>query len=50
MSNVSDGPLWDRSARGAYLFTALLLPFPAVYLYKRYEKAQSYKVQSDTPV
>jgi len=37
-------------ARGEYLLTALLLPFPAVYFYKRYEKARSYKVQSETPV
>jgi hypothetical protein len=37
-------------ARGAYLFTALLVPFPVVYLYKRYEKARTYRVQSDTPV
>lgn len=37
-------------AQGAYLLTALLLPFPAVYLYKRYEKARTYKVQSETPV
>ncbi|WP_324760835.1 hypothetical protein [Haloarcula montana] len=36
-------------ARGAYLLTALLVPFPLTYLYKRYEKARSYKVQSDTP-
>jgi hypothetical protein len=36
-------------ARGEYLLTLLLLPFPAVYLYKRYEKARSYRVQSDTP-
>ena len=37
-------------ARGAYLLTLLLLPFPAVYLYKRYEKAKAYTVQSETPV
>jgi hypothetical protein len=37
-------------AHGAYLLTLLLVPFPAVYLYKRYEKAKTYKVQSDTPV
>ncbi len=37
-------------ARGEYLLTALLLPFPAVYLYKRYEKAKTYTVQSETPV
>lgn len=37
-------------ARGAYLWTLLLLPFPAVYLYKRYEKAKTYKVQSETPL
>jgi hypothetical protein len=37
-------------ARGAYLVTCLLLPFPAVYFWKRYEKARTYKVQSDTPV
>jgi hypothetical protein len=38
------------AASGAYLVTSLLIPFPAVYLYKRYEKAKTYKVQSDTPV
>jgi len=37
-------------ARGEYLLTLLLLPFPLVYFYKRYEKAQAYTVQSDTPV
>ena len=37
-------------AHGEYLLTALLLPFPVVYFYKRYEKAKTYKVQSDTPV
>ena len=37
-------------AREAYLLTLLLVPFPVVYLYKRYEKARTYKVQSDTPV
>lgn len=37
-------------ARGAHLWTLLLAPFPLVYLYKRYEKARTYKVQSDTPV
>jgi len=37
-------------ARGRFLLTLLLLPFPAVYLYKRYEKAKTYKVQSETPV
>lgn len=37
-------------AEGASLTAALLTPFPVVYLYKRYEKARTYKVQSDTPV
>lgn len=37
-------------ARSEYLLTLLLVPFPLVYLYKRYEKAKTYKVQSDTPV
>jgi hypothetical protein len=37
-------------ARGAYLFTALLVSFPVVYLSKYYGKARTYKVQSDTPV
>ena len=37
-------------ARGRYLLTLLLVPFALVYLYKRYEKARRYKVQSDTPV
>jgi hypothetical protein len=37
-------------AHGAFLLTALLVPFPAVYLYKRYEKARTYTVHSDTPV
>jgi len=37
-------------ARGEYVITLLLLPFPIVYLYKRYEKAQHYKVQSETPI
>ena len=37
-------------ARGRYLLTALLLPFPLVYVYKRHEKAQTYTVHSDTPI
>jgi hypothetical protein len=37
-------------AHGEYGLTLLLLPFPLVYLYKRYEKARTYKVQSETPV
>jgi hypothetical protein len=37
-------------ARGRYLLVLSLVPFPLVYLYKRYEKARTYKVQSDTPV
>jgi len=37
-------------ARGRYLLALLLVPFPLVYLYKRYEKARTYKVQADTPV
>jgi hypothetical protein len=37
-------------AHERYLLTLLLLPFPVVYYYKRYEKARTYKVQSDTPV
>ena len=31
-------------ARGELLFTLLLVPFPRVYLYKRYEKAKTYRV------
>jgi hypothetical protein len=38
------------AAEGAYLVTLVLVPFPLVYLYKRYEKARTYKVQSETPV
>lgn len=34
----------------ARVVTLALVPFPLVYLYKRYEKARRYKVQSDTPV
>jgi len=34
-------------AHGEYLMTALLIPFPIVYFYKRYEKAKTYTVQSD---
>lgn len=37
-------------AREAYLIAALLVPFPLVYLYKRYEKARTYKVQSETTI
>ena len=37
-------------ARERYLLALLLVPFPLVYLYKRYEKARAYKVQADTPV
>lgn len=37
-------------AEGEYLLMALLCPFPAVYLYKRYEKASADRVQSETPV
>jgi hypothetical protein len=37
-------------AEGRFLLAAVLVPFPAVYLYKRYEKARTYKVQSETPV
>jgi hypothetical protein len=37
-------------AHERYVLAVLLLPFPAVYLYKRYEKAKTYKVQSETPV
>jgi|GEM_PF-1481909 len=37
-------------ARGQYLLTALLLPFPLVYFYKRHEKAQAYTVHSETPI
>ncbi|MCU4742497.1 hypothetical protein OB955_11930 [Halobacteria archaeon AArc-m2/3/4] len=36
-------------ARGEYVLTLLVLPFPLVYLYKRYEKARSYTVQSEIP-
>ncbi len=38
------------AAEGEYLASLALLPFPLVYLYKRYEKARTYNVQSDTPV
>ena len=38
------------AAEGEYPMTLALLPFPMVYLYKRYEKARTYKVGSDTPV
>ncbi|MFC6976909.1 hypothetical protein ACFQL1_22875 [Halomicroarcula sp. GCM10025709] len=37
------------AARGAYVATLLLVPFPLVYLYKRYEKARTYTVHADTP-
>lgn len=37
-------------AQGRYGLTALLIPFPVTYLYKRYEKARTYKVQSETGV
>lgn len=37
-------------ARGRLLVALLLVPFPLVYLYKRYEKARTYKVQAETPV
>jgi len=37
-------------AKERYLLALLLVPFPVIYLYKRYEKARTYKVQSDTPV
>lgn len=37
-------------ARRQYQLTALLLPFPLVYLYKRHEKARAYTVHSDTPI
>jgi len=37
-------------AHGRYLLVLLLVPFPLVYLYKRYEEARTYNVQSDTPV
>lgn len=37
-------------ARGQYLLTALLVPFPLVYFYKRHEKAHHYTVHSDTPI
>lgn len=36
-------------ARQRYLVALVLAPFPLVYLYKRYEKARTYRVQSDTP-
>ena len=38
------------SARGQYLLTALLVPFPVVCFYKRHEKAQRYTVHSETPI
>lgn len=37
-------------AHGRFLSTLLLVPFPAVCLYKRYEKAKAYNVQSDRPI
>jgi len=37
-------------ARGQYPLTALLLPFPVVYFYKRHEKARAHTVHSDTPI
>lgn len=37
-------------ARGRYGLALLLAPVPVVYLYKRYEKARAYKVQSETGV
>jgi hypothetical protein len=37
-------------AEERYLLTLLLVPFPLVYLYKRHEKAQAYKVHSETPI
>jgi hypothetical protein len=37
-------------ARQRYLLTAILLPFPLVYFYKRHEKAQAYTVHSETPI
>jgi len=37
-------------ARGEYLVTGLLVPLPLVYFYKRYQKAKTYTVQSETPV
>lgn len=37
------------AARGAYVSTLLLVPFPLTYLYKRYEKARAYTVHSETP-
>jgi hypothetical protein len=38
------------AARGRFLLTMLLVPFPVIYLYKRYEKAKTYIVQSEPPV
>jgi len=35
-------------ARGRYGLALLLVPVPVVYLYKRYEKARAYTVQSET--
>ncbi|MDS0260907.1 hypothetical protein NDI56_16000 [Haloarcula sp. S1CR25-12] len=37
-------------AKERYLLALVLAPVPLVYLYKRYEKAKTYKVQSDTPM
>jgi hypothetical protein len=38
------------AAKERYLLVLILAPFPLVYLYKRYEKARTYTVQSDTPM
>lgn len=32
-------------AEGKYIFAICILPIPIIYLYKRYEKARTYKVQ-----
>lgn len=37
-------------ARRRYLLALALVPFPLVYLYKRYEKATTYEVRAETPV
>ena len=36
-------------ARGEYLLAACYFVCPVIYFYKRYEKAKTYAVQSETP-
>jgi len=37
-------------ARGEYLLMLAFVPVPLIYLYKRYQKAKTYTVPSETPV